>query len=104
MERKDARLSGKSLVKLIGRDSFRIPSARSSCKAEFPPASGKAGLPAPMDEEARRHLADRFFHEAYRLQMKGQFSEAVELYKKSIESFPTAEAHTFLGWTYHFMG
>jgi tetratricopeptide (TPR) repeat protein len=57
-----------------------------------------------MDEEARRHLAERFFHEAYRQQMKGEYPEAVELYKKSIESFPTAEAHTFLGWTYHFMG
>ena len=57
-----------------------------------------------MDEETRRHLAQRFFDEAYRLQMKGEFAEAVELYKKSIESFPTAEAHTFLGWTYHFMG
>jgi Tfp pilus assembly protein PilF len=57
-----------------------------------------------LDEEARRHLAERFFHEAYRQQMKGNFAEAVELYKKSIESHPTAEAHTFLGWTYHFMG
>jgi tetratricopeptide (TPR) repeat protein len=36
--------------------------------------------------------------------MKGELEEAVELYKKSIESYPTAEAHTFLGWTYSFMG
>jgi len=57
-----------------------------------------------MDQETRKHLAERFLQEAYRLQMKGQFAEAVELYKKSIESFPTAEAHTFLGWTYSFMG
>jgi Tfp pilus assembly protein PilF len=57
-----------------------------------------------MDPETRRHLADRFRDEAYRMQMKGQFPEAVELYKKSIESFPTAEAHTFLGWTYSMMG
>jgi Tfp pilus assembly protein PilF len=57
-----------------------------------------------MDEETRRHLADRFFQEAYRLQMKGEFNEAIGLYKKSIESFPTAEAHTFLGWTYSMLG
>src|SRR3954471_3646550 len=57
-----------------------------------------------MDEEARKHLASRFFDEAYRLQMKGQLQEAVDLYKKYLESFPTAEAHTFLGWTYSFMG
>jgi Tfp pilus assembly protein PilF len=57
-----------------------------------------------MDQETRRHLAERFFQEAYELQKKGRLQEAAELYKKSIESFPTAEAHTFLGWTYSFMG
>src|SRR3954468_25024244 len=57
-----------------------------------------------MDDETRRHLAERFFQEAHRLQMKGELQQAVELYKKSIESFATAEAHTFLGWTYSFMG
>jgi Tfp pilus assembly protein PilF len=36
--------------------------------------------------------------------MKGDLEEAADLYKKSLESFPTAEAYTFLGWTYSFMG
>ena len=31
-------------------------------------------------------------------------SAAVLLYKKSIDVYPTAEAHTFLGWTYSFQG
>jgi tetratricopeptide (TPR) repeat protein len=44
------------------------------------------------------------FQQAYELQMKGQLEEAVERYKQSIELFPSAEAHTFLGWTYSFMG
>ena len=57
-----------------------------------------------MNNESRRELADRLFHEAYRLQMKGELQEAADLYKKSIESYPTAEAYTFLGWTYKFMG
>ena len=57
-----------------------------------------------MDPEALRHLANRLFQEAYQLQMKKQFDEAIRVYKKSIESFPTAEAHTFLGWTYSMMG
>jgi Tfp pilus assembly protein PilF len=57
-----------------------------------------------MDEDVRRESADRFFHEAYRKQEKGELEEAVELYLKSIESFPTAEAHTFLGWAYSLMG
>ena len=42
------------------------------------------------------------FQKAYRAQLAGQLEEAIELYKQSIEIFPTAEAHTFLGWTYSF--
>lgn len=42
--------------------------------------------------------------QAYRAQMEGEFDHAVELYKDSLEIHPTAEAHTFLGWTYHFQG
>ena len=56
-----------------------------------------------MDEE-RKERAIRLFEEAYKLQMKGELDEAAGLYKKSIEFFPTAEAYTFLGWTYSFMG
>jgi tetratricopeptide (TPR) repeat protein len=36
--------------------------------------------------------------------MNREFDRAAELYKQSIEAHPTAEAHTFLGWTYSFMG
>ena len=36
--------------------------------------------------------------------MKRELDEAVGLYKKSIEAYPTAEAYTFLGWTYSWMG
>ena len=47
--------------------------------------------------------AKEFFEKAYELQMKGKLQEAVRLYKLSIKAYPTAEAHTFLGWTYSFM-
>ncbi len=30
--------------------------------------------------------------------------EGFELYEKSIQIFPTAEAHTFLGWAFSFQG
>jgi len=33
-----------------------------------------------------------------------RLDRAVELYQSSLELYPTAEAHTFLGWTYHFQG
>src|ERR1700691_6545526 len=42
--------------------------------------------------------------DAYQAQMEGDYERAVELYQTSLELFPTAEAHTFLGWTYHFQG
>jgi len=57
-----------------------------------------------MDDEAQEDLAIRLFQQAYRHQMNKELDEAVELYEKSIEAYPTAEAHTFLGWTYSWMG
>src|SRR5205807_1521416 len=44
------------------------------------------------------------FQQAYQNQMQGDLEEAIELYKRSIDIFPTAEGHTFLGWTYSFQG
>jgi Tfp pilus assembly protein PilF len=54
--------------------------------------------------DTRLELAREMFQNAYRLQMEGELDLAVDLYRKSIELCPTAEAHTFLGWTYHFQG
>lgn len=52
---------------------------------------------------AKREAVE-FFNEAYEAQMAEDYTEAIKLYKKSIEAFPTAEAYTFLGWTYSFQG
>ena len=42
--------------------------------------------------------------EAYKYQMEGELELAVDLYQRSIDTHPTAEAYTFLGWTYHHQG
>jgi Tfp pilus assembly protein PilF len=42
--------------------------------------------------------------DAYQAQMEGDYEQALVLYQASLEQHPTAEAHTFLGWTYHFLG
>jgi len=42
--------------------------------------------------------------DAYQAQMEGDYERAVDLYQASLSLHPTAEAHTFLGWTYHFLG
>ena len=48
--------------------------------------------------------AQKNFQTGYEKQMEGQLDEAIILYQKSIELFPTAEAYTFLGWAYSFKG
>lgn len=48
--------------------------------------------------------AIELFKRAYEAQMTDDYETAIELYKESIETYPTAEAHTFLGWTYSFQG
>jgi len=49
-----------------------------------------------------RREARELFHEAYEAQLAHDYELAKELYRRSIEAFPTAEAHTFLGWVYSF--
>jgi tetratricopeptide (TPR) repeat protein len=55
-------------------------------------------------EAAKKREALQYFQQAYEAQMRGDLDEAVDLYRQSIDAFATAEAHTFLGWTYSFMG
>jgi len=50
-----------------------------------------------------RDVAMVYFRLAYEHQMRGDLEEAIANYKKSIDLYPTTEAHTFLGWTYSFL-
>src|SRR6266545_8033919 len=49
---------------------------------------------------AAKYEAKQLFHQAYEAQLAENYEQAIELYKRSIETYPTAEAHTFLGWVY----
>jgi tetratricopeptide (TPR) repeat protein len=55
------------------------------------------------EQAAAKREALRYFQAAYEAQMRGDLDEAAALYTQSVEAYPTAEAHTFLGWTYSFM-
>jgi tetratricopeptide (TPR) repeat protein len=55
------------------------------------------------DQEAAKCEALRLFNAAYDAQMRGELDAAADLYQQSIAAYATAEAHTFLGWTYSFM-
>jgi len=53
--------------------------------------------------QSREH-AELLFQRAYAQQVAGNLADAIILYQNSIAVYPTAEAHTFLGWTYSFLG
>ncbi len=57
-----------------------------------------------MDASDALRRATELWQEAYLHQMRGELERALELYRRSIETHPTAEAHTFLGWTLSFQG
>jgi Tfp pilus assembly protein PilF len=52
----------------------------------------------------RLKQAWELLQQVYRAQRDGELDRAVELDMTSLGICPTAEAHTFLGWTYHFQG
>jgi Tfp pilus assembly protein PilF len=57
-----------------------------------------------MSNEIQQRQAQSLWQRAYEHQMNGEFGEAIRLYKKSIATRPTAEAYTFLAWTYSTLG
>src|SRR5437870_13476497 len=57
-----------------------------------------------MPSGERFQKAIDLLREAYRRQMSGDLDGAVEYYQRSLAIHPTAEAHTFLGWTYSLQG
>jgi Tfp pilus assembly protein PilF len=56
----------------------------------------------PTTKEQERAL--ELIGEAMRHQMAQEFDDAIRLYKESIAIYPTADAHTYLGWAYSFKG
>lgn len=54
--------------------------------------------------DPRRQLAVELFQRAFQMQTAGELDLAAQLYRRSIEAHPTAEAYTYLGWTYRSQG
>jgi tetratricopeptide (TPR) repeat protein len=57
-----------------------------------------------MKEEDKISLAADFFRKAYKQHMSGNLVAAILNYRQSIDNFPTAKAHTFLGWALSLKG
>ena len=57
-----------------------------------------------MTTEKDQERAMELIKEAMNRQMAGELHESIRLYKESIALYPTADAHTYLGWAYSFQG
>ena len=59
-------------------------------------------MPEDLPEEQIEvwQQASEYFHRAYQRQRRGDWAGAIQDYKHSLNFYPTAEAHTFLGWVY----
>lgn len=57
-----------------------------------------------MEESEELRRATELWRAAYRYQLEGKLDRAIEHYQRSIAVRPTAEAHTFLGWSMSFQG
>jgi tetratricopeptide (TPR) repeat protein len=90
----------------------RLPTTARSISALQQPAepmisdtiSSLSILGSFMSDDDPRQTAADYFQKAYELQMQGEYQQAIDLYSRSIEAFATAEAYTFRGWTYSFLG
>ena len=58
----------------------------------------EAEAPPPIEK------AVALWRQGYALHLMGAFEDAIDLYERSIEIQPTAEAHTFLGWSLSHIG
>jgi tetratricopeptide (TPR) repeat protein len=70
------------------------------------PFRGVTAISPEKSPEAAEYRAEavELFQQAFKCQAQGELRRALNLYQRSIELYPSAEAHTFLGWTYSFMG
>jgi len=57
-----------------------------------------------MVERERHTIAAVHFENGYRLLLEGKLEEAIEAYKVSIETVPSARSHAYLGWAYSMQG
>lgn len=65
---------------------------------------GVGGEAGDQMADDRLQRATALFNAGLRAQQEGEIERAIELYRGSIEIYPTAEGHTFLGWALSYQG
>lgn len=67
------------------------------------PGAGRA-KPNAEDVEEKTRIVEELYNRGYIVSLLGHYEQAILLFKKSLEIHPTAEAYTYMGWTYSHMG
>ena len=57
-----------------------------------------------VDEEEQKKRALELWNAGYQRHLQNDLEGAIDLYNRSIQTWPTAEAYTFRGWAYEGMG
>jgi len=63
-----------------------------------------SALVIAAEEESKEKTAEELYNAGYLAGMLGWHREAIQLLEKSLAIMPTAEAFTYLGWTYSHLG
>ena len=66
-----------------------------------PAAHGQSGEQSELPVQVRAYV---LWQQGYVLHVKGRYQSAVDKFRESIEILPTAEGHTFLGWSLSMLG
>lgn len=61
---------------------------------------GSGADPAQEESEEKSQRAEQLYNTGYMMSLLGQYEEAIQLFERSLEIQPTAEAYTYMGWTY----
>lgn len=57
-----------------------------------------------MGEAGLKQRAMELWNQGVAYHLQGDFQHAIALYSESLEIYPTAEAYTFRGWAFRFLG
>ncbi len=68
----------------------------------FPVEAGSDQGQEESKEKSR--MAEQLYNTGYLMTLLAQYEEAIRLFKRSLEFQITAEAYTYMGWTYSHMG
>ena len=66
-----------------------------------PAAHGQSGEHSEVPDQVRAYV---LWQQGYVLHVGGRYHAAVDKFRESIEILPTAEGHTFLGWSLSMLG